>query len=68
MKEYRVMQRGHRVGHTPLPYGEVVTYRKLGCRQKDLEPFIRRGVLKIVPKKTEPVPHNAEVTAEVLGE
>lgn len=46
---YQVMKTGHKFGHKPLPYGETVSTSKLRASEKELEVFVRRGILKPLP-------------------
>lgn len=53
--EYLVARKGHKIGHRPLVFGEVVNARKLGVTAEALKPFIARGVLKPAkPKVSRP--------------
>lgn len=57
---YRVMRRGHKVGHKPLPYGELVTAKDLGVEDAALQPFVARGVLR--PAGAAPTPRRSRKT------
>lgn len=52
--KYRVMKYGHKVGHEPLIYGEVVTARELRVKDADLKPYLRRGVLRVSREEAAP--------------
>lgn len=54
---YQVVKKGHKVGHTPLRYGAVVSAQSLGVKAEALAPFIARGVLvPAKPKAQAPTP------------
>lgn len=60
---YRVMKKGHSVGHYPFPYGETITAQDASTTDEALSAYVKGGILKIITPEAPSVRDDEPVMA-----